>query len=158
MGAAGRGDALVKACRESTALDAEKGFEILTTAPAADEAAAVSGLLTICARFKEARRLVQFLCEACVRREKATSYFQNNAQAIVEQFLSSFAPEAAAEVLEALFEAGVLATAEAGVLDSVFSVDFLSRLLANQAVRDRSDIGLVAEVCLRNQKTTKILR
>lgn len=70
MAAPGRGEALIKACRESNCLDPEAGFNVLTMTVAADEAAAVSGLLTICARFKLSKRLINFLCEACVKREK----------------------------------------------------------------------------------------
>lgn len=57
-----------------------------------------------------------------------------------------------------MFDNGVLSSNDVGVLDGIFSIDFLSRMLANQQVRDRCDIGLVVEACLYNAKTTKIVR
>jgi len=61
-------------------------------------------------------------------------------------------------VLQALFDNGVLSSNDVGVLDGIFSIDFLSRCLANQNVRDRCDISKVVEVCMFNGKTIKIVR
>lgn len=81
-----------------------------------------------------------------------------HAGAIMEQYFTNFAPEESHLILKALFENGVLSSNDVGVLDSVFSIDFLARVIANQNVRDRCDIGLVVEVCMNNAKTIKIVR
>jgi UDP-N-acetyl-D-mannosaminuronic acid transferase (WecB/TagA/CpsF family) len=70
----------------------------------------------------------------------------------------SFAPEETHIVLKALFDNGVLSSNDVGVLDGIFSIDFLSRVLANQNVRDRCDISEVVEICMHNAKTIKIIR
>ena len=61
-------------------------------------------------------------------------------------------------VLRALFDNGVLSSNDVGVLDGVFSIDFLSRVLANANVRDRCNIAEVVETCMFNSKTIKIVR
>jgi len=49
----------------------------------------------------------------------------------MEQYFTAFAPEEAHLILKTLFENGVLSSNDVGVLDGVFSIDFLSRILAN---------------------------
>lgn len=102
--------------------------------------------------------LCKFLCEAIIKRDKSTQFFVSNAPSIIEQYLTSFAPEEAHVVLKALFDNGVLSSNDVGVLDGIFSIDFLSRVLANQNVRDRCNISEVVEVCMFNSKTIKIVR
>lgn len=149
---------ILRVARDSQCIDPERAFNIMTSTPSKSEQAVVTAMLTICARFKLTPLLIKFLCEALIKREKQYAYFTNNAQQIVEQYLSNFAPEEAHVTLRAMFTNGVLSSNDVGVLDGVFSIDFLSRALAIQQVRDRCDIGLVVEACLLNQKTTRIVR
>lgn len=144
--------------RDSHYINGEDAFNILVSTPTKSEQAVVTALLTICARFKLSNVLVKFLCEAIIKREKQTAYFVMHAGAIMEQYFTNFAPEESHLILKALFENGVLSSNDVGVLDSVFSIDFLARVIANQNVRDRCDIGLVVEICMNNAKTIKIVR
>ncbi|KAH0577244.1 Clathrin heavy chain [Spironucleus salmonicida] len=63
-------------------------------------------------------------------------YFISNSTAILEQFLTAFAPEQCDQILEALFENGVMSSQEVNVLDGIFTVEFLSRVIASQQVRE----------------------
>jgi len=131
---------------------------ILTTTPSKSDNAVVTALLTICSRYQMSAVLVKFLCEAIIKREKQYQFFVNNACPILEQYLTVFTPQEAHVTLQALFDNGVLSSNDVGVLDGIFSIDFLSRILANQNVRDRCDISKVVEVCMFNGKTIKIVR
>ncbi|CAL6082010.1 Clathrin_heavy chain [Hexamita inflata] len=154
----GHDNDIIRVARESHYIAGEEAFQILTTTPNKSDSAVVTALLTICSRFKLSAVLAKFLCEATIKREKTAQFFVQNAAAIVEQYLVSFAPEESHIILQSLFDNGVLSSNDVGVLDGIFSIDFLSRVLANQQVRDRSDIGLVVEACMFNGKTIKIVR
>ena len=121
----------MRVASDSHYISGEDAFTILTTTPNKSDQAVVTALLTICSRFKLSNLLVKFLCEATIKRDKATAYFVTHAGAIMEQYFTAFAPEEAHLILKTLFENGVLSSNDVGVLDGVFSIDFLSRILAN---------------------------
>lgn len=154
----GHDNDIVRVARDSHYINGEEAFKILTTTPSKSDTAVVTALLTICSRFKLSPMLCKFLCEAIIKRDKSAHFFVSNAPAIIEQYLTSFAPEESHVVLKALFDNGVLSSNDVGVLDGVFSIDFLSRVLANQNVRDRCNISEVVETCMFNSKTIKIVR
>ncbi|KAH0577255.1 Clathrin heavy chain [Spironucleus salmonicida] len=144
--------------RESTVIEGQEAFDVLTQTSTKSEPTVITALLTICMRFNLSKVLASFLCEICVKNPKNMHYFISNSTAILEQFLTAFAPEQCDQILEALFENGVMSSQEVNVLDGIFTVDFLSRVIASQQVRERCNIDKVVTVCMKNQKTIRIVR
>lgn len=149
---------ILRVAQESQYIDGGVAFTTLTETEAANPAAVVTALLTACMRFKLTGRLVSFLCEAIVKKTPGAQYFSGNATSIFEQYLTNYAPAECHVALAALFQMGVMSSNDIGLLDSIFTFEFLSRVVSSQAVRDKCDVTAVVDACLLNSKTTKIAR